>query len=93
MIIIGLIILVILAFAYVALPLWAKIIVFGINSFFPDPIPVLDEVLMFASILNDILKIYKAMVIVEWIREHKTLLMRIGIGIVLFLIVFSLLRR
>lgn len=42
---------------------------------------------------NDIFKICKAMVIVEWIREHEVLFMRIGSGTVLFLIVFLCLLR
>ena len=93
MIVIGIIILIFLAFVYVGLPLWAKLIVYIINSFVPDPIPVVDEVLMLASILADILRIYKAMAIVEWMRAHKVLLLRIGIGIILFIVVISLLRK
>lgn len=67
------IILIIFAIVYVALPLWAKLIVFVINSFFPDPIPVIDEVLMIVAVINDMIKIYKAMRIAEWIRSHKLL--------------------
>lgn len=85
MIVIGLIILIILGFVYVALPLWAKFIVLIINSFFPDPIPVLDEVLMFAATINDIIKIHKSMVIVQWIRSHKVLSLCIGIGVVILI--------
>ncbi len=93
MIIIGLIILIFFALVYVALPLWAKVIVFIINSFCPDPIPVVDEVLMLASMMNDILKIYKVMLIAEWMREHKIQLIRIGIGISLFIILIAILNK
>lgn len=87
MLIVGLAIFIFLAFVYVALPLWAKIIVLAINSLFPDPIPVLDEVLMFASIINDIVKIGKAMVIAEWIRNHKAITAAIAVGVLVVLIV------
>lgn len=93
MIVIGLIVLIFLALVYVALPLWAKILVFIINAFFPDPIPVLDEVLMLASMINDILKMYKIMMVIEWMQEHKILLIRIGIGIGLFIIFIVILNR
>lgn len=83
--IVGIIILFILAGIYVALPLWAKLVVLVINSFFPDPIPVLDEVLMFSATIRDIIRIYKGMKIAEWIRMHKILSICIGIGIVIFI--------
>lgn len=86
MIVLGLIVLVFLALVYVALPLWAKIIVFIINSFFPDPIPVVDEVLMLVSMINDILKIYKVIMIVEWLQKHKIVIISIGIGLLVILI-------
>lgn len=91
MIIIGLIVLIFLALVYVVLPLWAKILVFIINAFFPDPIPVVDEVLMLASMMNDILKLYKIMMVTEWMQEHKVLLIRIGIG--LFIVFIVILNR
>lgn len=84
MIVIG-IILIFLAFVYVGLPLWAKLIFWVINSFLPDPIPVVDEVFMFAAIINDILKLYKVMAIAEWIRSHKLLALCIGIGSIILL--------
>lgn len=87
MIVIGIIILIILTFVYVALPLWAKFIVLIINSFIPDPIPVLDEVLMFAATINDMIKIQKAMLISQWIRSHKVLSICIILGIVLLIAV------
>lgn len=85
MIIIGFIILVLLAFVYVALPLWAKIVVFIINSFIPDPIPVLDEVLMIVAIINNILRLNKALIIWEWMRKHKIL----SICLILVIIISS----
>lgn len=93
LIIIGLIILLFLALVYIALPLWAKVIVFIINSFCPDPIPIVDEVLMLASMMNDIIKVCKTMMIVEWIRDHKTLLIRIGIGVSLLILLTIILNK
>ena len=79
------IILIVLAFVFIGLPLWAKLIVLVINSFIPDPIPIVDEVLMIAATLNDIIKIYKAMRIAEWIRSHKLLSFCICIVIIVLL--------
>jgi hypothetical protein len=66
----------------VALPIWGKIIVFIINSFFPDPIPLLDEIFMVAATIRDILRLHKMMQIVEWIRSHKVQFVLIVLGIV-----------
>jgi hypothetical protein len=79
------IILIIFAIVYAALPLWAKLIVFAINSFFPDPIPVIDEILMIVAVINDISKIYKATKIAESIRAHKLLSFFICIMLIVFL--------
>lgn len=86
MIIVGIVILFFGACIFIALPLWAKLIVLMVNSFFPDPIPVVDEVLMTVAIIKDIMKIYKAMKIVEWIRIHKIFSICIGIGIIVLVI-------
>lgn len=87
MIIIGLIILIILAFVYIGLPLWAKLVVLAINSFFPDPIPVVDEVLMVVASINDIIKVYKGMRVAEWIRLHKALSLCICLGIIILIVI------
>lgn len=87
MILIGIIIIFFLACIYIALPLWAKLLVLLVNSFFPDPIPVIDEVFMAVALIKDLLKIYKAMKIMEWIRMHKALSIGIGISIIALVIV------
>ena len=79
------VILIILAFVYIALPLWAKLIVLAINSCFPDPIPIIDELLMVVATINDIIKIYKVMKITEWIQSHKLLSLCICIIIVVLI--------
>lgn len=79
------IIFIFLAFVYVGLPLWAKLIIFIIDAFLPDPIPVIDEILMVAAVINDVLKLYKVMAIAEWIRLHKVLALCIGIGTIFLL--------
>lgn len=93
LIIISLIILMFFAFIYVALPLWAKLLFFILNSFVPDPIPVVDEVFMFVSMINDIAKIFKVIAIAQWIRIHRKLLLQMGIAIILFIVIVLLLHR
>lgn len=87
MVIIGIVILLFLAFVYIGLPLWAKLLVFLINSFIPDPIPVVDEVLMIVAIINNILRVFKAISIMEWIRMHKALSICIGLTIIALIII------
>ncbi|MBR2895393.1 MAG: hypothetical protein IKC03_07025 [Oscillospiraceae bacterium] len=84
-----LIVLVILAVVYTGLPLWVKLIVLAINSYVPDPIPVLDEILMIASTLGHICNMLKIIEIFEWIRSHKILtvcIVLLGIAVIAFVI-------
>lgn len=46
---------IVLAVIYTALPFWLQVILTFINTGMPDPIPVLDEVLMYGSIIKKIL--------------------------------------
>ena len=89
---IGIGILVVLALIYVGLPLWAKFIFLGINSFFPDPIPIIDEVLMIAATISDILRIGRVVSIIDWICLHKKVLICICMGIVALVITTVLLK-
>ncbi len=79
-------ILIVLALLFTRLPIWLKLIILTANSFFPDPIPVVDEVLMVASVIGDILRIAKAQ---EFIRRHRILSIVIGcalLGLIIFII-------
>lgn len=51
-----------------------------INYLFPDPIPVVDEVLMIASVINGIIRLNKMIKIGEWVRLHKVLSLLFVIG-------------
>lgn len=66
-----LILIFVLVCIYFALPLWAKLIIFAVNFFVPDPIPVLDEVLMVVGVINDARKLGKVVQILNWMRNHK----------------------
>lgn len=83
---IGLVIIVFLAFIYVELPIWIQFIVLWINFFMPDTIPVLDEVFMIVTIINKLRKLGQWMLIIEWIRRHKLLTIGIAIGVVLLVV-------
>lgn len=51
-----------------------------INYLFPAPIPVVDEVLMIASVINGIIRLNKMIKISEWVRLHKVLSLLFVIG-------------
>ena len=74
---------VVLALLYIALPLWAKLLVFAINAFVPDPFFVFDEVFMMASTIKHIMRIFATR---QWISEHKKTLLYAIIGIVVLII-------
>ncbi len=83
--VIAIVILIIFAFFYVGLPLWAKLIILAINGIIPDPIPIIDEVLMIASVINDIIRLGKIMAIAAWFQEHKKISIAILVGSVLLI--------
>lgn len=74
---------VVLALLYIALPLWAKLLVFAINAFVPDPFFVFDEVFMMASTIKHIMRIFAMN---EWAREHKRLAICIIVAVVSLII-------
>lgn len=82
------VVIILLAIAYVGLPFWAKLLVFAFNSVFPDPIPIIDEVLMVVAIINDFRKLYIIMNITEWMHIHKKLIMCVLIVILITIICF-----
>lgn len=55
---------------YLALPWYLQLVAIAINTLLPDPIPFLDEIIMYSALL---MKIYRAVTMVEWISEHPKL--------------------
>ena len=87
MVIVVIVILIILACVYVELPLWAKLILLALNGVMPDPIPIIDEVLMIAAIIGDIIRVSKIVAIVAWFQAHKKISIAILAGVVLLVLV------
>ena len=69
---------------YLILPLPLQFVVLLLNTAFPDPIPYLDEIIMYASFIKKLLKYQHIM---EWIQEHKTFVAAIGIGVLIVIII------
>lgn len=84
--VIAIVILINFAFVYVGLPLWAKLIILALNGIIPDPIPIIDEVLMIAAIINDITRIGKIVAIAAWFQKHKKISIAILVGFVLLVV-------
>lgn len=65
---------------YFASPLPIRLLFLLINFFFPDPIPILDEVIMLGGIVSKMLFLER---ITDFISEHKILSALIGMAVVL----------
>lgn len=70
---------------YIAAPIRTKIVLAFINIFFPDPIPYLDEFIMWGNLLMNLAKVGR---IIEFIEEHRHLSIFCGIIIVIMMLVF-----
>lgn len=81
--IVALIILVI----YLASPLIGKAVLLLVNTFIHDPIPFIDEIIMWIGLLQHL---DRALRIVDYIREHKKTIKKIAIivGAAILLVVF-----
>lgn len=71
-------ILILLGICWIA-PLPVQIVLFVINAFVPDVVPVIDELLMTVAIMN---RIRKYVIIRNFIRAHKILSLLLSIVIV-----------
>ena len=72
---------------YICLPWPLQIILFAVNFFLPDPIPVLDEVIMLTSIFSK-LKFFTR--ISDMYEKHKALtifLVVLGLGAIIAFVV------
>lgn len=72
---------------FLVVPLPAQLILLVINFMVPDPIPLLDEVIMSISVLKKLITLGR---IWEFFEEHKflTLLIVIGLLVLLYNLIF-----
>lgn len=68
---------------YCCLPLPLQIPILLLNTMLPDPIPYLDEIIMYASTLK---KLARLASVIEWIEDHTALAIAIFIGVVVLCI-------
>ena len=73
----------ILVLIYISLPLPLQLIIFIANLFMPDPIPILDEVIMIVSILKKLVTFFE---IFELFENHP-ILGTIILGVIVCLII------
>lgn len=83
------VLMVIAALFYLYLPWFVQAAVWLVNLFIPDPIPFLDELIMFLPIAY---KIKKIISISEFLRKYGiALAVLLGIGIIAFIVCFVVL--
>lgn len=70
---------------YFACPLPGRLLIFAINFFVPDHIPVIDEVIMFAGIIA---KLNIVMTVCEFVQEHWKTIVAVGIALVILAVIF-----
>ncbi len=85
---ITIIVIILLAMVYVALPFWVKLVCFVLNVIFPDPIPIIDEVLMVAAMINNFLHLELVIDVIDWMIDNIKLVVCILIVILGFIIYF-----
>lgn len=73
-----------LVLLYVAMPFWIQFIITIINTWIADPIPFIDEIIMYGTLVG---KITKALNVIEkisvyraWCKKHRFLSIIIAIG-------------
>lgn len=77
-------VLIVSALIYICLPWYIQLAAWVINLFIPDPVPVLDELLMLVPAL---LKIKRIIVLSEFFRKYgKILLIIFGVGLIAFVL-------
>lgn len=78
------VVLIIVAFIYICSPWYIQLAAWVINLFIPDPVPVLDELLMLVPAL---LKIKRIIVLSEFLRKYgKILLIVFAAGLIAFIL-------
>ena len=65
---------VILLCVYFACPLPVRLLILAVNFFIPDPIPIVDEVLMIAGIISKIIALDNILEFIDynWVRNCYT---------------------
>lgn len=71
----------ILVFLCYTAPLWVRILLFALNLVVPDPIPIVDDVLMGVGVISKILGISR---ILWFFNKFKWIILIAIIGIVIF---------
>lgn len=73
---------------YLVCPFWLKPILLILNTIIPDPIPFVDEVIMWGGLISKLAALGR---IGEFVSENKKL--SIGIGIIIILVTISILNN
>ncbi len=77
-------IMILAALIYICLPWYFQTTVWVVNLFMPDPIPFLDEIIMFVPIAYKIKRIFD---LSEFLRKYgKILAIMLGVGVVVFIL-------
>lgn len=76
----GLIVAVLGLLIYLILPMPLQFIALLINSSFPDPIPYIDELIMYAAFIKKMLTVIR---IYDWVCDHKIIAIIAG-GLIVF---------
>jgi hypothetical protein len=76
---------------YLGLPLPAQITVLLLNTFIPDPLPFVDEIIMYGSTIKKCYKtiniISKVEGIILWVETHKIIMAILCVFVIVILIV------
>ena len=77
-------VLIISALIYICLPWYIQLAAWIVNLFIPDPVPILDELLMLVPIFT---KIKRIAVLSEFLRKYgKILAIVLGVGLVVLIL-------
>lgn len=69
---------------YLACPLIGKIVLLAANTFIPDPIPFVDEAIMWIGLLFHMVRVLE---IAAFVSEHKVLSFFIACAVLIFIII------
>lgn len=69
---------------YIGSPWYIQLIFLALNSIIPDPIPFLDEIVMYSTF---IIKILRGFYVFDWVSEHPVLTTIIIIAIIVAIII------
>lgn len=74
---------------FCCVPWYVQLVFFAFNLFFPDPIPILDELLMIVSIIK---KLKRAVALSEIIRKYGKIILAVGLTLVSVSILWVLIK-